>query len=457
MAPPAELATPVSPPPEPPALVRRLGLLDVTLIAMGGVIGSGIFVSPSFVAARAGSTGGILGAWVLGGAIALAGAFVFAELGARRPEAGGQYAYLREAYHPSIGFLYAWALLLLIQTGGMAASAMTFARYVRELGHVPLSEGVIAAAVLLVLTLVNVRGVRVGASTQNALMVLKLAALLAVTVAGLALVGAAVAPPASAGAAPAPTPAADGGFGAAMVAVLFSYGGAHTAGFLGGEVKDPARTLPRGMVLGVIGVVVIYLLVNLACLRVLGVEGLAASTAPAADVMRRAFGDTGARLLAIGVAASTLGFLSQAMLTAPRVYWAMAADGLFFRGVAHVDPKTGAPVVAIALQGLAATIMAFTGEYGRILDTVVSTDWVFFALTAIALFVLRRRDQAAGRPDVALSSGHPWTTLGFLACCTLIVIAALAHDPKNGAIGFALMLAGLPVYVLWSRRRPHAK
>jgi APA family basic amino acid/polyamine antiporter len=452
MAPPAETATPAATSPTAPRLVRRLGLLDVTLIAMGGVIGSGIFVSPSFVAARAGSVGGILGAWVLGGAIALAGAFVFAELGARRPEAGGQYAYLREAWHPSIGFLYAWALLLLIQTGGMAASAMTFARYVRELGHVPLSEGAISGLVLFVLTLVNVRGVRVGASTQNVLMVLKLAALLAVIVTGLMLVGAAVAPPVAAGAPTTPTPDSSGGFAAAMVAVLFSYGGAHTAGFLGGEVKDPARTLPRGMVLGVVGVVVIYLLVNLACLRVLGVQGLAASTAPAAEVMRRAFGETGARLLALGVAPSTLGFLSQCMLTAPRVYWAMAADGLFFKSVAHVDPRTGAPVVAVVLQGLAATIMALTGEYGRILDTVVSTDWVFFALTAIALFVLRRRDHAAGRADPALASGHPWTTLGFLAACTLIVIAALAHDPKNGAIGFALMLAGLPVYLVWRRR-----
>lgn len=450
MAPPAETAAPS---PESQALVRRLGLLDVTLIAMGGVIGSGIFVSPSFVAARAGSVGAIVGAWVLGGAIALAGAFVFAELGARRPEAGGQYAYLREAYHPSIGFLYAWALLLLIQTGGMAASAMTFARYVRELGHVPLAEGAIAGLVLLALTLVNARGVRVGASTQNALMVVKLVALLAVIVAGLVIVGAAVTPTAGVGAVPAPTSAAAGGFGAAMVAVLFSYGGAHTAGFLGGEVKDPARTLPRGMVLGVVGVVAIYLLVNLACLRVLGVQGLAASTAPAADVMRRAFGDTGARLLAIGVAASTLGFLSQSMLTAPRVYWAMATDGLFFRSVAHVDPRTGAPVVAVVLQGVAATIMALTGEYGRILDTVVSADWVFFALTAIALFVLRGRDRAAGRPDVELSSGHPWTTLGFLASCVLIVVAALAHDPRNGAIGFALLFAGLPVYLVWRRKR----
>lgn len=452
MPPVAEQASPAASP-AAPALVRRLGLLDVTLIAMGGIIGSGIFVSPSLVAARTGSVTGTLFAWVLGGAIALAGALVFAELGARRPEAGGSYAYLREAYHPAIGFLFGWTLLLLVQSGGMAASAMTFARYARELGHVPLSEGALAAVVLLVLTLVNILGVRAGASTQNVLMVLKLTALLAVIVAGLALVGATVAPPVPGPPPTPPPPDATGGFGAAMVAVIFAYGGAHTAAFIGGEVKDPERTLPRGLVLGVLGVIVVYVLVNLACLRVLGVERLAASTAPAAEVMRIAFGDTGARVLALGVAASTLGFLSQCMLTAPRVYWAMAADGNFFRGVAWVHPRTHAPVVAIALQGLAATIMAFTGEYGRILDLVVSTDWVFFALTAVALFVLRRRDRAAGRRDPGIASGHPYTTLGFLVSCTLIVIAATAHSPRNAAIGFALLFAGLPVYALWRRWR----
>lgn len=454
MAPPHEARAASSTAPGPaPALARRLGLWDVTLIAMGGIIGSGIFVSPSLVAARTGGATPTIVAWVLGGVVALAGALVFAELAARRPEAGGSYAYLREAYHPAIGFLFGWTLLLLIQTGGMAASAMTFARYTRELGHVPLSEGALAAVVLLVLTLVNVLGVRAGASTQNTLMVLKLAALVAVIVAGLALAGAAVAPPAPGATGTAPLPDAAGGFGAAMVAVLFSYGGAHTAAFIAGEVKDPERTLPRGLVLGVLGVIVIYVLVNLACLRVLGIERLAASTAPAAEVMRRAYGETGARVLALGVAASTLGFLSQAMLTAPRVYWAMAADGNFFRAVARVHPRTHAPVVAITLQGVAATIMALTGEYGRILDTVVSTDWVFFALTAIALFVLRRRDRAAGRPDPGIRSGHPWTTLGFLLASTLIVIAAIAHAPRNAAIGFVLLFAGIPVYLLWRRGR----
>lgn len=430
-------------------LARRLGLADVTLIVMGGIIGSGIFVNPSVVAARTGSGPLAIGAWLLGGAIALAGAFVYAELGARRPQAGGQYAYLREAFHPALGFVYAWGLLLLIQTGGMAASAMTFARYLRELAHAPWPEGVLAGGVLLLLTAINALGVRSGASTQNVLMLVKVAAILAVIAAGFAF----AAPMAAAS--PANTvPAA--GLGAAMVPVLFAYGGWQTAAFVGGEVRQPERTLPRGMVLGVIGVVLLYVGVNLACLRVLGSAGLAASRAPAADVMRMAFGEAGARWLALGVAASTLGFLSQSMLTAPRVYWAMAADGLFFRGIARVDARTQAPVAAIALQGAAAMIMALTGEYGRILDTVVAADWIFFGLSAAALFVLRARDEKRGVAPPGLWSGHPWTTLAFLAASAWIVVQAIAHDPANGLVGSLLLLAGVPVYALW-RRASRAK
>jgi APA family basic amino acid/polyamine antiporter len=438
-----------------PALDRKLGLADVTLIVMGGIIGSGIFVNPSVVAARAGTAAGALGAWALGGAIALAGAFVYAELGARRPEAGGQYAYLREAFSPGLAFAYAWALLLLIQTGGMAASAMTFARYLRELAHVPLAEGALSALVLAALTLVNALGVRAGAGTQNVLMVLKIAAILAIVAAGFALAGAAhgTLPLVGQTAPEAPAPATHS-FGAAMVPVLFAYGGWQTAAFVGGEVKDPARTLPRGMVLGVIAVVILYLGVNLACLRVLGASGLAGTPAPAAALMRAAFGETGARVLALGVAASTLGFLSQSMLTAPRVYYAMAADGLFFRGIARVNARSHVPVRAVVLQGVAATVIALTGEYGRILDTVVSADWIFFGLSAACVFALRRHDMAAGRPASATVPFHPWTTLAFIAASAWIVFQSLVHDPENGAIGVVLMLAAWPVYLLWRRFAP---
>jgi APA family basic amino acid/polyamine antiporter len=205
------------------------------------------------------------------------------------------------------------------------------------------------------------------------------------------------------------------------------------------------------MVLGVVGVVLLYLAVNIACLRVLGAAGLAGTPAPAAALMRAAFGDTGARVLALGVAASTLGFLSQSMLTAPRVYYAMAADGLFFHAVARVNERTHVPVRAVVLQGLAAAVLALTGEYGHILDTVVSADWIFFGLSAACVFGLRRADALAARPAVAGIPLHPWTTLAFIAASAWIVVQSLAHDPKNGAVGLALMLAAWPVYLLWRR------
>ncbi len=335
---------------------------------------------------------------------------------------------------------------------------MTFARYARELAHVPLPEGVLSSLVLGLLTLVNALGVRAGAGTQNALMLLKVSAILAIVFAGLALAHAApgAAAPAAGSGAPPPgaTPA---NFGAAMVPVLFAYGGWQTAAFMGGEVKGAAHTLPRGMVLGVLGVVLLYVAVNVACLLVLGAAGLAATPAPAAAIMRSAFGETGARLVAFGVAASTLGFLSQSMLTAPRVYYAMAADGLFFRGIARVDARTRVPVLAVVLQGAAAMLVALTGEYGRILDTVVSADWIFFGLSAACVFALRRRDlrlergAGPGATSPALVPFHPFTTLAFIAASAWIVVQSLAHDPRNGAIGLALMLAAWPAYLLWRR------
>lgn len=441
----APAAAPASSP-----LARRLGLMDVTLIVMGGIIGSGIFVSPSIVAERIQSVTGIMDAWLLGGAIALAGAFVYAELGARRPLAGGQYAYLREAFHPALAFVYAWSLLLLIQTGAMAAAAMTFARYARELGGVSVPEGLLAALVLGLLTLVNWLGVRAGAGTHNVLMVMKVVAILAVVVAGFAVAASlrGVPLPMPGGVAPLAS-VREPNFGTAMVPVLFAYGGWQSAAYLGGEVKDSERTLPRGMMLGVFLVVLLYVAVNFACLRVLGAPGLAATPAPAAAVMRTAFGEAGARWLALGVAASTLGLLSQNMLTAPRVYYAMASDGLFFKAVARVHPRTHVPVVAVALQGAAAIVIALTGNYGRILDTVVFTNWIFLGLSAACVFRLRAADK--GVRTKANIPGHPYTTLAFIGACAWIVVQAFVDDPRNGVIRAGLLLAGWPAYLLWTR------
>lgn len=432
-----------------PGLARRLGPFDATMIVMGGIIGSGIFVNPHVVAERVHSPLLIVGAWVAGGVIALAGAFVYAELAARRPGLGGQYAYLRDAFHPAVAFVYGWALLLVIQTGGMAAVAVTFARYFRELTHVPLGEPVVAALALGMLVAINCLGVRAGSSVQSALMVLKIVAIAALVAAGLFFAGR---PPEPAVAAAATRP--DDtllSFGAAMTPVMFAYGGWQTASFVAAEMRDPRRDLARGLLFGVLGVIALYVMVNVACVLALGPEGLAATGAPASAVMRAAFGETGARLIAVGIAVSTFGFLSQGMLTAPRVYFAMAEDGLFFRSVAWVHPRTRVPVVAIALQGVLALLIALSGTYEQILNYVTSVDFIFFGLTALTVFVFRR---SAGKDDDGGGSripGHPVTTAFFAIACAAIVAATVYNYPGNSAIGLAIMLAGLPAYYLWSR------
>jgi APA family basic amino acid/polyamine antiporter len=444
---------PSSPPPpdlqsHAPQLARRLGLFDATMIVMGGIVGSGIFVTPYVVARQVHTPALIVGAWLAGGLIALAGAFVYAELAARRPHVGGQYAYLRDAYHPAVAFVYGWALLLVIQTGGMAAVAVTFARYFREVTHVPLAEPAVAALGIALLVAVNCMGVRSGSTVQNALMLLKILAILGLVAAGLLFVAPAAATPSAA-----PVDPSRGlllAFGAAMTPVMFSYGGWQTASFVAGEMRDPRRDLARGLLIGVAGVIALYVGVTLACLHALGADGLAATTTPASSVMRLAFGERGATLVAAGIAISTLGFLSQGMLTAPRVYFAMAADGLFFRSVARVSPRTRAPVVAVVLQGALSLLIALSGTYEQILSYVVAVDWVFFALTGGALFVFRRR--AGDGDDGARVPGHPLTTALFVAAAALIVVATVLDAPVNSAVGLGIMLAGLPVYLLWRRR-----
>ncbi|MBV8517012.1 MAG: amino acid permease [Acidobacteria bacterium] len=436
-----------------PSLARRLGAFDATMLVMGGIIGSGIFVNPSVVARHVASAGLILGVWAAGGAIALIGAFVYAELAALRPEVGGQYAYLRDAWHPSVAFLYGWCMLLVVQSGGMAAVAVTFARYASELTGTSLPEWLVAAGTLAILTLINCFGVRSGTNTQSALMLLKLAA-----IAMLVFVGLRVAPHAPVSIAR----ASEGGsllwsLAAAMTPVMFAYGGWQTASFMSGELVRPRRDLAIGLLAGVIGVIAVYLAVNFVCVRALGPAGLAATTTPASAVMRLALGERGATLIAAGIAVSTLGFLSQGMLTAPRVYYAMAEDRLFFRAIGRVHPTTRVPVMAIALQGVVAIVIALSGTYEQILSYVVSVDFIFFGLTGAALFVFRRRHASAEFKMLPTESfrtpGHPVTTLVFTACCWLVVAGTFVRSPVNSAIGLAILLAGLPAYAFWRRTK----
>src|SRR5436190_1933196 len=374
-------------------LARRLGLFDATMIVMGGIIGAGIFTNPYVVAQQVHTPVLILGAWAVGGLIALAGAFIYAELSSQVTESGGQYVYIREAMHPLVGFLYGWSLLFVIQTGGMAAVALIFANHLFELIGVHASEfsaALLGCAALVLLTIINCIGVRAGSITQNIFMILKLAAIAVLVVLGLVL--ATPASNATESAVHASTTwQALIAFGAALIPTQFAYGGWQTACFVAGEVREPRKNLPRGLLLGVLGVIVVYLSVNYVCVHVVGADALSQTKTPATEVMRLALGNKGARFIAAGIAISTVGFLSQSMLTAPRVYFAMAEDGLFFKQLASVN-RARVPAVAIVLQGgLAIVIALVASKYEQILNYVVSVDVIFFGLTAVCVFVFRKR------------------------------------------------------------------
>jgi len=297
--------------------------------------------------------------------------------------------------------------------------------------------------VLATLTIINCLGVRAGSTVQSILMVLKIVAIAMLVVCGFWFAGRSANPPNLLD-----RPISGGlitAFGAALVPVIFAYGGWQTSTFIAGEIKEPRKNLPRGLILGVSGVVLLYLAANAVYTSVLGTAGLATSTAPASDVMRNALGDFGARLIAAGIAISTAGFLSQSMLTAPRVYFAMAKDGVFFREVSIVHPRTRVPIVAIALQGLLAIVIALLGTYEFILNYVVSIDMIFFGLTACCIFVFRKREGATGTTRVP---GHPFTTIVFIAVCWLVVINTVYSYPQNTLIGIAIMIVGIPAYWL---------
>jgi basic amino acid/polyamine antiporter, APA family len=439
-----------------PKLLRRLGTRDAALIVMGGIIGSGIFRNPSVVAKLAPNGWLIMLAWLLGGGIALLGGAIFAELAARRPRDGGLYAYMRDAFHPAVAFMYGWTLLLVSQSGGMAAAAVTFAGYVAPwLGsHLPFGEveRILAIVAIAAFTIINALGVREGTTTQNAFMILKIAAIFGLVIVGVFAMHA----PAAVSALP---PFAGGSaiaaIGLAMVPVLFAYSGWQTASFMSAELRAPERTLPRGLLVGVLGVVLLYLAVNAVSIRALGVANLAATDAPATAIAQLAFGPAGAWIMTIVVALSTLGFLGNQILTSPRVYFQMAADGTFFKQLARIDPRTHAPVLAIVLQGLVAAIITLSGRYDQILNYVTSVDYVFFGLAALALIVFRNRDAAdSGAPKPFFTIPlHPWSTLIFLIAAWGIVGDVLIKSPVDTSIGLGILLSGLPVYALFAWRR----
>ena len=441
-------------PTSPHGYARRLGLFSGTMMVMGGIIGSGIFRSPQVVAQRVHTPELTLMVWLLGGAIALIGAFVYAELGGRAPRAGGQYVYIRDSFGPLPAFLYAWALLLIIATGAIAAVAVTFADY--TLALFGLADGprtLLASGAIVLLSAINYAGVRPGAITQNIFTVLKLAALGALIAAGLAAAAGLLGVPDLVGETTARPANVVLAVGAALVPVLFSFGGWQQTNFIAEEIIAPERNLPRALIIGVVGVIVVYLLANYTYIATLGAAGLAASDAPAADSMTRLVGDAGRTLITAGIVVSTFGFLNLVILVTPRVIQAMAADGLFIPSLARLHPRYRTPGPAIVLQGIWALVLVQSGRYGALLDYVVFADWIFFGLTAASLFVYRARERGNRAAYAGFRApGYPLLPALFIAAALYVVIGSISSNPGNALRGAALLALGVPVF-LWNRRR----
>jgi APA family basic amino acid/polyamine antiporter len=431
---------------------RALGPFDATMVVIGGIIGSGIFINPYIVAQRLDSSVLVLSAWAAGGLIALAGAFAYAELGSIFPKAGGQYVYLRDGWHPLIGFLYGWALLLLIESGAIAAVAITFATYALRLAGRPDTAAVpFAVAAIVVLSVVNYFGVKPGSRVLNVLVVLKVAALAILIVAG------AVAPETpgwlSATRETAGQPSTVVAFGAALVPILFAYGGWQNANYIAEEIENPRRNLPLSLLAGTLSVVVIYVAVNVVYLRALGLDGLAATTTPASSAARFMFGAWGDRFVTAAIAISTFGFLDLAILAPTRVYYAMAADRVFLPALATLHPTYRTPWVAILVQSTWSCALALTGRYEQLLNYVVFADWIFFGLTVATVLVFRRVYPLTARPPGSFQApGYPVVQIAFVAVAAAVVASVVWADPSSALRGALLLAAGVPVFLWFSRR-----
>lgn len=433
-----------------------IGFPSAVMLVMGGMVGVGIFANPAVVARSLHSPELALLAWAVGGVIAILGAFVYAELAARIPATGGEYVYLRDTYGPLAGFLFGWTTLLVVQAGGMAAVAIVFAKNLNVIVGGGLSDNLVVVVSLAALAAINCLGVKSGDRAQVGLGLLKFGAIAALVAAGLFMTAHAV-PLTKPSSAPPPPPLdAVKAFGMALIPVVFSYGGWQTANYVAGEMKDAGRSLARALLVGVLAVVAVYLLVNIACLRVLGIDALGKTLTPTSDVLREVAGPWGAKLAAGAISLSAIAYLSQAMLTGPRVYFAMAKDGLFFRRVGEVAEGSRAPVIAIVLQAVWTGVLALTGSYERILSYVIAMNFLFFGLSASCLWVMRRREEIGGiKTEGFRAPFYPWTVSLFVLACAVVVIASFWAYPFDSLIGYAIMALGIPPYLFW--RRDNAK
>ena len=431
-------------------LRRELGLLDTTMINVGTMIASAIFIVPASIAAGVPGSALMILVWIVGGLVSLLGALSVAELGAAYPEAGGQYAYLREAYGPVWAFLYGWANFLVINPASIAAIAVGFATYVGF--FVPVSPSAVkgvALASIAGLTLLNCLGVRLGATTQNVLTFLKMAALAALIFTAFVLPGGSAAnfqplwPAGAVGDWIRP-------FGVAMIGVLWAYDGWLETTYVGSEIKDPGKNLPRSIILSTVIVIAFYVLASVAYSYVLSPARMAGLTLVASDAAQVTMGAVGAGFVAVAILVSTLGANNGIVLTAARIPYAMARGGLFFRSQGIVSERFATPVVALITQGVISAALTLSGRYDQLFTYVVFAQFVFYALGCGAVMRLRRTKPDIPRPYRAW--GYPWTPIVFIAFALWLVANTILERPRDAAIGAGLILCGLPGYWYWKKK-----
>lgn len=431
-------------------LPRLLGVPDVVAIALGTVIGSGIFIVPATIAVQVRSPLLVLTVWIVGGVLSFLGAISFSELGAAFPDAGGIYVYLREAYGGAVAFLFGWALFFVIDSGAIATLSVAFSsKYLTYFVALPpWATRLVSLSLIASLTAINCAGVRWGARIQNFLTAIKFGAILVVSAAAFLFAHGDTSHFVSP-AMPDFTSDRIGAFGVALVASLWAYKGWEVATYSAGEVKKPSRNLPLGLLAGTLAAVGLYLLANLAYLWVFPTTEIASSSRIAADTMRAAMGPKGAALIAVVILFSITGAANGNLLTCPRVFYAMAKDGLFFPSMAKVHPKLQTPYVAIIATGAWASVLCLSGTFEQLVNYVIFGQWIFFGLTVAAVIVLRRRRPELARPY--RTWGYPVTPVLFILASGFIAVNTLMQKPVNALVGLGIILLGLPAYAYWRR------
>jgi APA family basic amino acid/polyamine antiporter len=428
-------------------LRRSLDLFDATMINVGVMVGSAVFLTAGDVARALPHPMLQLAAWCVAALFSLAGALTIAELGAAMPRAGGLYVYLREAFGPALGFFYGWALFVVIQTAAIAAVAVAFAQYAGHfVPHSTRGDELVASFAIAALTGLNVLGVREGVVTQNFVTVAKLAVMVGLVVLAFGANRGALSNLVSM-----PHGASPGGvmaFGAALIGPLFAFDGWITTSYVGGELQRPERNVPRTALASVALVAVLYLAVNAAYLFVLGSERVGAGSLVATDTALALIGSRGADVVAALVVVSLFGALNGNILAGARVYYAMAEEGLFFRAAARVHPRLGTPAVALVAQAAVSVALVYTGRFEQLLTCCLFASWLFYALGGVAVFALRRRPDVV-RPYEAW--GHPYVPGAFVAFAVLLLASTIVAAPRDAAMGTALLATGVPAYFFFRR------